>query len=59
MEQCRAHAQDLGCVDEPEAVTELARHGGADSQRQTAGRDRLAEVMRAAAASFGRVPSLL
>jgi carboxylate-amine ligase len=59
VERCRAHAQDLGCADELEAVTELARQGGADSQRQIAGRDGLAELMRAAAASFGTVPSLL
>jgi glutamate---cysteine ligase / carboxylate-amine ligase len=56
--QCRAHAQDLDCVDELEAVCELARCSGADRQRQIAGRDGLAELMRAAAASFGSVPSL-
>ncbi|HKH15888.1 MAG TPA: hypothetical protein VKA57_00045 [Solirubrobacteraceae bacterium] len=42
-----------------EAVTELARHSEADRQREIAGRDGLAEVVRAAAASFGGIPSLL
>jgi len=56
--RCRAHAQDLGCVDELEAVAELARHSGADRQREIAGRHGLAEVVRTAAASFATVPSL-
>jgi carboxylate-amine ligase len=55
---CRAHAQDLGCVDELEAVAELARDNGADRQREIAGRHGLAEVVHAAAASFATVPSL-
>jgi carboxylate-amine ligase len=54
--QCRAHAQDLGCTNELEAVTELARHGAADRQREIAGRHGLTEVVRAAAASFATVP---
>jgi carboxylate-amine ligase len=55
--RCRPHAQDLGCVDELEAVSELARHSGADRQRAIAARHGLAEVVRAAAASFAAVPS--
>jgi carboxylate-amine ligase len=55
---CRPHAQDLGCVDELEAITELARHNGADRQRAIAGSHGLAEVVSAAAASFAAVPSL-
>jgi glutamate---cysteine ligase / carboxylate-amine ligase len=58
VERCRAHAQDLGCVDELEAIRELARHGGADRQRQIAERHGLAEVMRAASAVFALAPSL-
>jgi carboxylate-amine ligase len=58
VDRCRALAQDLGCADELEAVGELARHGGAESQREIAGRDGLAGLMRAAAASFATVPSL-
>jgi carboxylate-amine ligase len=58
VERCRAHAQDLGCSDELEAITELARDSGADRQRQIADRHGLAEVVRAAAARFGTVPSL-
>ena len=57
-ERCRAHAQDLGCSDELDAVAELARQSGADRQRQIASRRGLAEVVRAAAASFAAVPSL-
>ena len=58
VERCREHAQDLGCTDELEAVSELARQGGADRQRRIAERDGLAEVVRAAAAGFATVPSL-
>jgi len=58
VDRCRALAQDLGCADELEAVGELARQGGAESQREIAGRDGLAGLMRAAAASFATVPSL-
>ena len=57
-ERCRAHAQDLGCSDALDAVAELARHSGADRQRRIASRHGLAEVVRAAAASFAAVPSL-
>jgi carboxylate-amine ligase len=58
IERCRAHAQDLGCVDELEAVTDLARHNGAESQRAIAASQGLAGLVSAAAASFAAVPSL-
>jgi carboxylate-amine ligase len=58
VERCRAHAQDLGCVAELDAITELARRSGADRQRHIAGRHGLSEVVRTGAASFAAVPSL-
>jgi carboxylate-amine ligase len=54
---CRAHAQQLGCIDELEAVAELARDNGADRQRDIAGRRGLADVVRAAAANFATAPA--
>ena len=59
IERCRGHAQDLGCIDELEAVAELARDNGADRQRVIADRDSLAEVVHAAAQRFATAPSRL
>jgi carboxylate-amine ligase len=58
VERCRAHAQDLRCVDELEAVAELARHNGADAQRAIAASHGLPAVVSAAAAGFAHVASL-
>ena len=52
---CRVHAQQLGCIDELEAVAELARKSGADRQREVAAAGGLAEVVRTAVASFATV----
>ena len=52
---CRVHAQQLGCIDELEAVAELARDSGADRQREVAAARGLTEVVRTAVASFATV----